>query len=248
MTVQIDSLWPAFGSDLDDDALAAAIEREQRQKPWLRVNFISSVDGAATHDGLSGGLGGEADKRLFDVLRRLCDVVLVGAGTVRAEGYGPMRLDDPAVSWREAHGLAPHPVFAIVSGSLELDPASRIFTEAPVRPVVVTTASSPASHRDALAQVADVLLCGEDELDASAAVAALTERGLAQVLCEGGPSLFGSLLAADVVDELCLTLSPQLEAGDARRIAKGELPESRALALASVLRSEETLLLRYTRD
>jgi riboflavin biosynthesis pyrimidine reductase len=247
MTVQIDSLWPVPADDLDDDALTAGFVRADRGDPWLRVNFVSSVDGAATHDGLSGGLGGEADKRVFDVLRRLCDVVLVGAGTVRSEGYGAMRLDEPAVRWRVAEGLPPHPVFAIVSGGLDLDPASNIFTKAPVRPIIVTTGRSPQPRRDALSAVADVLVCGDDSLDTTAMVAALSDRGLAQVHCEGGPSLFGSLLAADAVDELCLTLSPRLEAGDARRIASGDLPEPRGLSLARVLRSEATLMLGYTR-
>jgi riboflavin biosynthesis pyrimidine reductase len=247
VSVQIDSLWPVAANALDDDALALGFVRDDRGEPWLRVNFVSSVDGAATHDGLSGGLGGEADKRVFDVLRRLCDVVLVGAGTVRDERYGPMRLDEAAVRWRVANGLPQHPVFAIVSRRLDLDPASKIFTDAPVRPIVVTTGSSPAEGRRSLAEVADVLVCGADSLDAAAMVAALGQRGLAQVHCEGGPSLFGSLLAADVVDELCLTLSPRLEAGDARRIANGGLPEPRGLALARVLRSEGTLMLSYTR-
>jgi riboflavin biosynthesis pyrimidine reductase len=246
-TVKIDSLWPVVADDLDDDALTAGFARDDRSEPWLRVNFVSSVDGAATHDGLSGGLSGEADKRVFDVLRRLCDVVLVGAGTVRDEGYGAMRLGEPAVRWRITAGLPQHPVFAIVSGRLDLDPASNIFTDAPVRPIVVTTDLSPVDQRRSLADVADVLVCGDESLDASAMIAALGERGLAQVHCEGGPSLFGSLLAADAVDELCLTLSPQLEAGDSRRIASGLLPQARGLRLARVLRSEDTLMLGYTR-
>lgn len=247
MTARIDSLWPVAADDLDDDALTESLARVDRDRPWLRMNFVSSADGAATHDGLSGGLGNEADRRLFDVLRRLCDVVLVGAGTVRAEGYGPMRLDPPAVRWRVGAGLPEHPFFAIVSGRLDLDPSSAIFTDAPVRPIVVTIERAPAERRRALEAVADVIVAGDGELDAAAAVGELNRRGLAQVHCEGGPTLFGSLLAADVVDELCLTLSPQLEAGDARRIANGTLPESRGLSLARVLRSDSTLLLGYAR-
>ena len=242
MTIRIDSLLPAAAEALDDDVIAA-----HYGFAGVRVNFVSSVDGAATHDGLSGGLGGEADHRVFDILRRLCDVVLVAAGTVRSEGYGPMVVDAPASAWRVAHGLAPQPVFAIVSGHLDLDPASRIFTEAPVRPIVVTTGSSPLDKRAALAEVADVLVCGDTDLDAPAMVAALQARGLGRIHCEGGPSLFGTLLAADVVEELCLTVSPLLEAGDSPRIARGALPAPRGLTLAGVLRSADTLLLRYTR-
>ncbi|WP_307852627.1 pyrimidine reductase family protein [Glaciihabitans sp. dw_435] len=243
----IDELWPTPGLDLTDDALLAVYSRHGRQVPWTRVNFIQSVDGAATSGGLSGALGVPADKRVFDLLRRLADVVLVGAGTVRAEGYGPMRLDAPAVAWRRATGLSDHPVFAIVSGRLDLDPASPIFADAPVRPLVVTTGSSPLAKRRSLAEVADVLVCGEDELDIASLRAQLTARGLLQVHCEGGPSLFGSLAAAGAVDELCLTVSPQLVAGDAGRIASGALGAPVALALGSVLRSGSALLLRYTR-
>jgi riboflavin biosynthesis pyrimidine reductase len=243
----IDALLPDAARGLDDDALAARYSAGTAN-PWLRVNFVSSVDGAATHDGLSGGLGTDADHRVFDILRRLCDTVLVGAGTVRAEGYGPMRVDDASAAWRAAHGLAAQPAFAIVSARLDLDPASRIFTDAPVRPLVVTTGNSPEERRAELAGVADILVAGESTLDAGAAVAALAERGLGRILCEGGPSLFGTLIAADVVDELCLTLSPRLESGEARRIATGTLLEARGLALGGVLESEGTLLLRYLRS
>jgi len=241
--VTIDRIWPHPAADLDDDALVSPLRGAERV---LRVNFVSSVDGAATRDGLSGGLGDAADRRYFELLRRVADVVLVGAGTVRAEGYGPMRVSDASAAWREANGLTPHPVFAIVSGALDLDPASRIFTEAPVRPIVVTTAGNDVS---AFAEVADAVVAGVGErIDAAVAVAALRARGLDRILCEGGPHLFGSLLAADAVDELCVTVEPTLEAGDARRIAAGELPEPRGLELAHVLRSGSTLLLRYSRS
>jgi riboflavin biosynthesis pyrimidine reductase len=245
---RIDSLFPRPASDLDDAAITALYTRADRTEPWLRVNFVSSIDGAATRDGLSGGLGGAADHRVFDLLRRLADVVLVAAGTVRAEGYGPMRVDDASVAARVAAGLTPHPVFAIVSGSLDLDPSSRIFVEAPIRPIVVTTGTSPSARRTALEDVADVLVCGEHELDARRMVAALAARGLPQVHCEGGPSLFGTLLDADSVDELCLTVSPELDAGPSGRIAHSAAASTRGMSLAHVLESDGTLLLRYERS
>jgi riboflavin biosynthesis pyrimidine reductase len=241
----IDLLWPRSASGLSDDDLAGLYDRADRSDPWLRVNFVSSVDGAATLDGVSDGLGGDADRRVFDILRELCDVVIVGAGTVRGEGYGPMRLDGPSTHRRVARGLPPHPVFAIVSNSLDLDPSSRIFAEAPVRALVVTTDAAPRDRRDALAAVADVVIAGTDELDPLLLTAALVERGLTQQHCEGGPSLFGSLIAGGVVDELCLTVSPHLVAGEARRIAAGHLARQSELTLGHVLVSAETLLLRY---
>lgn len=215
--------------------------------PWLRMNFVSSLDGAVTRDGLSGGLGGEADHRVFELLRRWADVVLLGAGTARAEGYGAMRLPAEAEQWRVAQGLAPQPVFALVTGRLDLDPASPIFTDAPVRPLVLTVADAPADRRAALTEVADVLDVGESVVDPLTVRDELGRRGLERIHSEGGPTLFGAFLAADAVDELCLTLSPSLEAGPAGRIAASPLPATSAMHLGSVLRSGDELLLRYTR-
>lgn len=238
----MDSISPLVPQpSLDDDELLAALDT--RGIPTLRVNFVSSIDGAATHRGLSGGLSGAGDKRQFELLRRLADVVLVGAGTVRKEGYEAMRVSDESVAWRVAHGLSEHPVFAIVSGSLNLDPASPIFTDAPVRPIVFTTAQAAgAEDFDA-----DVVVAGEATVEPASLLAALRDRRLEQVLCEGGPSLFASLLDSDAVDELCITISPTLESGSARRIATGGGAVARSMRLVTALRSGDELLLRYAR-
>jgi riboflavin biosynthesis pyrimidine reductase len=239
--------WPApAAAELDDDRLMQcyALERDARA---VRMNFVSSIDGAATAGGLTAGLSRPADKRVFNILRRLCDVVLVGAGTVRAEGYGAMRLDGASVEWRRANGLTDQPVFAIISGALHLDTDSAVFTEAPVRAVIVTVEASNGVKKKALSRVADVLVCGEEKLEASVMLDELSKRGLRQVLCEGGPTLFGTLLEADCVDELCLTVSPQIEAGAAPRIAAGVLPQPRRMVLHHALVAGSTLLLRYLR-
>jgi riboflavin biosynthesis pyrimidine reductase len=242
--VEIVSVLPDLAGGLDDVAIADHYSVGVGS-PWLRVNFVSSIDGAATVDGKSGGLGGEADHRVFDLLRTLCDVVLVGAGTVKTEGYGAMILDDASVGARVAAGLTPQPTFAIVSGSLDLDPTSDVFAKAPVRPIIVTAESTPANA--ALARVADIVVCGSSAVDPVGMVSALAERRLSRIHCEGGPSLFASLLAADVVDELCMTVSPLLVGGESGRIANGELPGPRAMSLEGILRSDSTLLLRYLR-
>ena len=106
--IRIDRLFPAPAAELSDDAVEELYARPDRSLPWLRANFVSSVDGAATVDGLSGGLGGDADRRVFDILRELCDVVIVGAGTVRGEGYGLMVLPLPSADRRVSRGLPPH--------------------------------------------------------------------------------------------------------------------------------------------
>lgn len=242
--------YPApTAEELSDDDLTHLYGVGVGDGPWVRVNFVSSVDGAATHDGLSGGLSDRADQRVFALLRRLCDVVVVGAGTVRAEGYGAMRVDEASQRARVQAGLTPHPVFAIVSASLDLDPASAIFADAPVRPIILTSELAQSSTRAALERVADVVVCGSERVQPDVLVQVLAERGLGRIHCEGGPHLFGDLVAASVFDELCLTLSPRLEAGSASRIAAGESPSSPVgLRLAHVLVSGDTLLLRYLRD
>lgn len=248
MTARIDRLWPDPAADLGDEDLVAGLTGTPGSHGGLRVNFVESIDGAATVDGRSGGMSGPADKRRFELLRRVADAVIVGAGTVRIEGYGPLRVSDASVAWRTAHGMSAHPVFVIVSRSLALDPASRIFTEARVRPVIVTTAAPGfAAERARFDAVSDVIAVGDEQVDLHAAVEALRARGLARLLCEGGPSLFGSLLAADLVDELCLTVAPQLNSGDAMRIAQGAGATPRDMQLVEVLSSGSELLLRYRR-
>lgn len=230
---------------LADDEIAELYAVPDRSKSWLRVNFVSSLDGAATHDGRSGGLGSPADRRVFDLLRRLADVIVVGAGTVRVEGYRGMRLDDGSAAWRVAHGLAAQPVFAVVSARLDLDPA--IFTGNPVRPLVLTGTAAPAGKRAALAEVADVIDCGETRVDSRLMLDALAERGLTQVHSEGGPHLLGTMIEEGTIDELCLTLSPRLEGGIARRITDGHAATPTDMTLAHVLVADDgTLLLRHT--
>jgi riboflavin biosynthesis pyrimidine reductase len=240
--------WPSHDvAVLDDDQLAECYTVNDRSRQSVRVNFVASIDGAATDHGLSGGLSGQADKRVFDLLRRLCDVILVGAGTVRAEGYGAMQLDQASVRLRRASGLTDQPVFAIVSGTLELDPESAVFTKAPVKAVVVTVGTSSHVKKKALSRVADVIVCGEETLDVNVMLEAFAKRGLRQVLCEGGRTLFGTLLCADRVDELCLTISPVIEAGDAHRIVVGTPENARRMMLHHVLVSDGALMLRYLR-
>ncbi|TFB67394.1 pyrimidine reductase family protein [Cryobacterium sp. Hz9] len=229
---------------------AQLIERyrvSDRLTPRVRVNFIASLDGAATHEGLSGGLNNADDKIVFDTLRLLTDVILVGAGTVRAEGYGGIRLSAEDDAWRVAQGLAAQPSLAIVSGRLDLDPGHPVFTNAATRPIVLTHAAAPADRRAALAEVADLIDCGKDAIDPRLMVAALAARGLPQILCEGGPHLFGDLIEADCVHELCLSLSPVLEGGSAGRISVGATAATRTMELLHVLRAGDMLFLRYAR-
>ncbi len=231
---------------LSDDQLAELYAVPDRRRSWLRANFVSSADGAATHEGRSGGLGSAADRRLFDLLRRLSDVIVVGAGTVRVEGYRGMALDRRAVEWRERRGLTAQPVFAVISARLELD--REVFEGNPVRPLVLTTSTAPGDRRAALSEVAEVIECGDGRVDTRRMLAALAERGLTQVHSEGGPHVLGTMIEEGTLDELCLTLSPRLEGGMARRITDGHPVNPTELTLAHVLTAADgTLLLRYLR-
>jgi riboflavin biosynthesis pyrimidine reductase len=232
---------------LDETALLAAYEPD-RSRPCLRVNFVTSLDGAVVVDGRSEGLSSPADKHVFGLLRHLSDAVMVGAGTLRQERYGPARSPEPARQRRLARGLAEHPTLVIVSGTLDLDPAQRAFTEAPVRPVVLTHAGAPPGRRAALAAVADVVAVGAGPVDLRAGLAYLHSRGLTQVLCEGGPRLFDSLLVEDLVDELCLTISPLLVGGGPDRIVVGPGGGApRPLRPVHLLEADGMLLTRYAR-
>lgn len=241
----IDSIWPTAQANLTDEQILEAYEPPAA--PWLRMNFIASLDGAATRDDRSGGLGDDADRRVFELLRRWADVVLLGAGTARAEGYGAMRLPDDASRWRIERGLAKQPVFALVTKRLDLDPGSDIFVRAPVTPIIFTTADAPASRRDSLAEVAEVVDAGRSAVDPAAIRDYLRKRGLTRIHAEGGPTLLGSFITAGAVDELCLTLAPTLEAGRATRISHGLQSAPTDMKLVGIMRSRSELLLRYTR-
>jgi riboflavin biosynthesis pyrimidine reductase len=234
-------LWPPpVLEPVDDAALAAHYAwPDTPAAPCVRVNFVASLDGAASVDGRSGGLGTAADKAVFGLLRELADVVLVGAGTARAEDYRGAR--------RPTRGRATPPPVAVVTGSADLDPVSRLFTDTAVPPLVLTVESAPPQRRAALAAAgAEVAVL--PRLTPDALLAELGRRGLHRVLCEGGPSLLGALQAADAVDELCLTLSPLLVGGAAGRIAHGPTGASgRSMTLAGVLQADDALLLRYRR-
>jgi riboflavin biosynthesis pyrimidine reductase len=236
-------LLPTTVRDVDHDALVAAY-RYPDGGPWLRAKMVASLDGSAVKDGRSGGLGGPADKAVFDVLRGLADVVLVGAGTARAEGYRAMRPKAPYAGLRATEGQRPTPALALVTGSLDLDPDSALFGGVE-RTVVITHAGADASARDRLAAVADVVVAGERSVDIGVALDELTARGLRRVLCEGGPSLLADVAAAGRLDELCLTLSPQVVGGDGPRITHGPDLDTR-WTLAHLLEEGGVLLSRWS--
>ncbi|MEQ3552377.1 dihydrofolate reductase family protein [Pseudonocardia nematodicida] len=221
-------------------------------RPRVTAIMVASLDGAvaapgtAPGPGTSRGLSTPADRELFRRLRRATDVVLVGAGTARAEDYRGVRRRRPLP---DEPAPGPPPPVAVVTGSADLDPGAVLFTDTLTAPIVLTTAAAPAGRRDALAAAgADVAVL--PDLEPGTLLAELARRGHAAVLCEGGPTLLGALIDADAVDELRLTLVPVLLGGPAGRIATGPVAAvpPRALRLAGhAAAADGTLLLHYTR-
>ncbi|MFH8359915.1 diaminohydroxyphosphoribosylaminopyrimidine reductase [Streptomyces sp. CB00072] len=218
--------------------------------PWLRANMVSTLDGAAQHDGRSQGISCAADMRIFGTLRGLADVVIAGAETVRLEGYRPARAREAFAARRAAAGQGPAAAVAVVTGSMDLDFSLPLFTE-PLVPTLVVTGAGAPSDRIAAARKAgaEVVIAGEGgRVDPARVVRELADRGLTRQLTEGGPRLLGQFVAAGVLDELCLTVSPMLTAGDAQRIAGGPgvaVPER--FFLASLLEEAGFLFTRYRR-
>jgi riboflavin biosynthesis pyrimidine reductase len=233
-------------SDLRESDLAALYTYPDG--PWMRANMVSSADGAAMLTGLTAGLSSQADRRLFALLRTLADVIVVGAGTVRAEKYKPVRQHE---LWPDLRpGRTPTPPIAVVTARLDLEPSSPVIDLAPpsARTIVITTAQAPADRRAALEERADVIVAGQETVDLKAAIAALAARGHRRMLTEGGPRLLAQIAAAGLLDELCLTIGPLLAGPGADRILAGRhAAAAQPLTLAHVLEDNGFLFCRYTR-
>lgn len=238
------------GPSVDDRALEEFYDYPaELTDPFVQVNFVSSADGAATISGRSRGLSSPADKKVFALGRDLADVVLVGAGTALAEGYQGVKRTEVRTERRARLGLSEVPPIAVVTGRGSILPASPLITGSSVPPIVITSEVSPLAWRKEMAEAgAEVVVAGEDRVDMGLAVGALGERELYRVCCEGGPTLFGDMVADGLVDQLCLTVAPKLAGAGAVRIATG-LPAAEPidLSLESVLADEGFLMLRYRR-
>ncbi|MFI6249795.1 pyrimidine reductase family protein [Streptomyces sp. NPDC051016] len=236
---------------LGELALAYAYPESAGREPWLRANMVSTLDGAGQHDGRSQPISGAADMRIFGTLRGLADVVVVGAETVRQEGYRPVRERAEFAGARAAAGQATVAAVAVVSASLDLDFSLPLFTS-PLVPTLVLTGAAAAPDRVAAAEQAGarVVTAGDGTgVDPDRAVRALAGLGHTRLLTEGGPRLLGQFIAAGVLDELCLTVSPMLTAGAAQRIAGGPgVAVPQRFELVSLLEEAGFLFGRYRRS
>lgn len=209
--------------------------------------MVSSADGAVAVDGLSGGLGGPADLRSLSQLRAANDVSVVGAGTVRDEGYVPLTGPAERRADRAARGLRPVPRLAIVTASGHLAPDLEVFRDPDEPPIVLTSRAADERALAAIADRAEVHVVAEQDLDAEVIVTTLAELGLTRILCEGGPRLNQVMLAGGHLDEVFLTLAPTLVGGPVPRIIAGEAEAATAMRLVSVFEHDGDLLLRYQR-
>jgi riboflavin-specific deaminase-like protein len=222
----------------------ADLRRPPPGRPWVTLGMVSSLDGAAAVDGRSSGIGGPPDKAVFRALRAVCDVVLVGANTVRTERYRAVDLPEQLLEWRRSRGMDDNPRVAIVSRSLDLDLSESL---AASRPIILTAAASPSEEVARLREVAEVVVAGEDSVDLGDALGALRRMGVERVTLEGGPTLNGQLVAAGLVDEACVTIAPVVVGGAAPRIVAGPLTVN-GLTATRLIHSHGHLLLRYLFD
>ena len=211
--------------------------------------MVAGLDGTAAVGGRVGSLSTTPDQALFRRMRQIADIVLVGAETVRREGYGSIRLDEEAQEQRRRLGKSPTPPLALVSRSLAFDWTAKVFADAPddARTHLITCEAADPGRRAEAEQHAEVIVAGDDRVEPAAAMRALADRGHGVVLCEGGPTWLGELVAADRLDELCLSVAP-LMGGDPLPVSV--TPPGAGLAqfeLKGVMADDDTLFLRYER-
>jgi riboflavin biosynthesis pyrimidine reductase len=239
------ALLPRPAGEVDLVRAYAIPDGAGEERPFVRCNMISTLDGAITLNGRSGMLGGPADRRVFQALRSHADVVLVGAGTVRAEAYGPVRLDAEERKRREGEGRPSVPPIAVVTRSGSLDWSSPFFTEAEARPIVFTASDSDPGERRRGENVADFVVAGDTSVEPDRVLDHFHGAGYGSVLLEGGPGLNADVVHAGLLDELCLTLSPRIVAGDGPRVLAGaELASPLDLDIVHLLEEEGFLFCR----
>jgi riboflavin biosynthesis pyrimidine reductase len=222
----------------------------RNDRPWVLANMVGSLDGSAAVAGRVGVLSTPADAQLFRELRSVADVVLVGAETVRRERYGPVRLSEALQNDRIRDGRAALPPIAVVSRAAVFDWSIPLFADSDpaVRPLLITCAAAEPALLDDAAQHTDVVMAGDASVDLADALRRLYDRGAGIVLCEGGPTLLGALVAAGLLDELCLTITPVM-GGDPLPLSVAPVGADLArFVLAHTLVDDDgTLFLRYER-
>lgn len=240
------ALYPTSPSALSDDDLAG-LYAYPVERTWVRASFVSTLDGAVQGaDARAGSISGGADRRVFTLLRSLADVVLVGAGTARAEGYAPVLPHEVDADLRQQLGLTAVPAIAVVSRSLDVSEELLLGGDAPT--LVLTTTAAPDERVDDVRAVCEVIVAGDGQtVDAWRVVDELTARGYQRILLEGGPELMRQFVAQRRCDELCVTLSALLVGGERHRLMRGlDVDPPVEMQLRHLLEDDGALFCRYT--
>jgi riboflavin biosynthesis pyrimidine reductase len=218
-------------------------EQPREQRPAVAMNFVATVDGRATMEGVSGPIGSDTDTAMLAGLRCRFDAVMIGAGTMRAERYGRLVSKQETRERRQRAGLPPEPLMVIVSGRLDLPWDAALFSDG--GEVLIFTASEVEPPPT---EAAVEVVRHDGFVNLLEAMRYLRqERAVRALLCEGGPGLHGELEGGGMVDDLFLTIAPKLAGGGAPRILEGELPSPANLELAWLLEEDGELFARYRR-
>jgi riboflavin-specific deaminase-like protein len=219
-------------------------EEERGGRPFLALNFVSTLDGRATIAGRSGPIGSDTDTEMLGRLRCRFDAVMIGAGTMRVERYGRLASKEETRKRRDAIGLDPDPLMVIVSGRLDLPWDAPLFTAGEGRVLILTASEAEPPETPTPIQVQR----HEGAVNLAQALQQLREEhGVRAVVCEGGPHVHEQLQADGLVDELFLTIAPKLSGGEGPRILEGPLPQIVDLELAWLLEEDGELFARYRR-
>jgi riboflavin biosynthesis pyrimidine reductase len=214
---------------------------------WVRAMMVTTLDGAATGaDGLSGSISSAGDQKVFGETRRLADVVLVGAGTVRAERYQPLRAESGTLDERLSLGLAVAPLLVIVSVSLQLPWTDPVIAESAVRPLIFTVENCDSTALAVAREHADVTVLPGRHVDPVAVLDHLTSLGLLRVVCEGGPHLLADLAHANVIDEADISIAPLIVGGGQKVTGNAMLEPNRFTLIHSIV-DDGYLFNRYVR-
>lgn len=232
-------------ADVTVDEVVRALDpsaEAPEDRPFVAANMVTTLDGRAAVEGGSTGLGGPTDSKLLLGLRTRFDAVLIGAGTLRAEGYGPIIRDQAIRDLREAEGKEPCPITVVLTRSGDLPFECDLFTEGIGRVVIVTDGTGELPPTTTPIEV--VRPDGGDSV--ATAIRHLHGEGVRSILCEGGPDVLGQLIDAKLLDELFLTLTPIVTGeADAPRVVEGMSEGPREFELVDVLTADDDLFTRY---
>ncbi|MFQ3315556.1 MAG: riboflavin biosynthesis pyrimidine reductase [Candidatus Poriferisodalaceae bacterium] len=239
-------IFPPPLSDLDLDLAYTAPRNSVAGRPWLMLNMIASLDGGTSIDGVSGPLGGPSDKDVFGCIRTFPDIILVGSATAVAESYNSPSASVSSRASRLTNGAWPTARIALVSASLSFPLDLPMFMRPDQRPLVITTTSADPDRLAKVGEKADIIQAGTDLVDFVQALEKLSELGARVILSEGGSSINGQLIEANLVNEILLTVAPIAIAGNSQRIATGIAnTDPTDFDLEQVLTDGHYLFLRY---